>query len=120
MKKALIVKKEWLDLILSGKKTIEIRGSNSRIRGEIGLIESKSGLIVGSCCIVDSILVDDNNLDYVLKHSCIDSVESLKNFYSKQYAWKLESAKRFEQPIKYNHPKGAIIWIDLSKQKLIF
>lgn len=120
MQRALIIKKRWLDLILLGEKTIEIRGSNSRIRGKIGLIESKSGLIMGSCNIVDSILVNENNLDYVLKHSCIQTVENLKKFYKSQYAWKLEDATKFKSPIKYSHPKGAVIWVDLSKQNLIF
>ena len=37
----LIVKKRWLNLILSGKKTIEIRGSNTKKIGQpIYLLES--------------------------------------------------------------------------------
>jgi len=43
----LIIKPEWADLILSGKKTWEIRGSQTHIHGTIGIIKSGSGLIYG-------------------------------------------------------------------------
>lgn len=39
----LIIKKKWLDLIVSGKKTIEIRGSNTKKQNEtIYLLESRT------------------------------------------------------------------------------
>jgi hypothetical protein len=41
--KGLIVKSPWIELILEGKKTWEIRGSNTKIRGPIALIKSGSG-----------------------------------------------------------------------------
>ena len=42
------MKKKWLDLILSGKKTWEIRGSNTMHRGNTHLAESKkTGRIQG-------------------------------------------------------------------------
>ena len=49
--KALLIKKKWLDLILSGEKTWELRGSNTARRGEIALIESGTGTIVGTCVV---------------------------------------------------------------------
>ena len=45
----LIVKKRWLNLILSGKKTIEIRGSNTKKIGQpIYLLESGTNLVKGT------------------------------------------------------------------------
>ncbi|OAB30221.1 hypothetical protein PMSD_20775 [Paenibacillus macquariensis subsp. defensor] len=41
----LIIKPKWADLILSGKKTWEIRGSQTHIHRTIGIIKSGSGLI---------------------------------------------------------------------------
>ena len=32
--KALVIKQPWVDYILNGKKTWEIRGSNTKIRGK--------------------------------------------------------------------------------------
>lgn len=31
----LIIKKQWLDKILAGEKTWELRGSNTKVRGRI-------------------------------------------------------------------------------------
>ncbi|GAF99913.1 unnamed protein product, partial [marine sediment metagenome] len=29
------------------------------------------------------------------------------------YAWVLEKAKRYDEPIPYTHPLGAVIWVKL-------
>ena len=42
-KKALVVKKKWLDLILAGQKVWELRGSPTAKRGWIHLAESQAG-----------------------------------------------------------------------------
>ena len=93
--KALIIKKPWIDYILEGKKTWEIRGSNTNIRGQIELIQSGSGLVVGSCEIIDckELTLDDykNNTD---KHN-IKNVEALP--YKKTYAWVILNAKNMKQ-----------------------
>ena len=45
---ALVVKKEWLDLILAGRKTWEIRGSPTGKRGWIRFAESQAdGKLMG-------------------------------------------------------------------------
>ena len=42
----LIIKKKWLDLIVSGEKTIEIRGSDTKkIDQKIYLLESNTGRV---------------------------------------------------------------------------
>lgn len=119
IEKALIIKKEWLDLILTGKKIFEVRGSNTNIRGKIGLIESGSGLIIGECDLVNSIVIDNNNIEYVLDKSCINNSEIINNMYKHPHAWELNNSIRYNQPLKYKHPKGAIIWIDLKKQNIV-
>jgi len=40
---ALVIRPQWIEKILAGKKTWEIRGSRTAIRGIIGLIPSGSG-----------------------------------------------------------------------------
>ena len=51
----LIIKPEWIDKILSGKKTWEIRGNKTKIRGKIALIQSGTSEIYGTCELVDVI-----------------------------------------------------------------
>ena len=53
--RALVIKKPWPDKILAGTKTWEIRGSRTNIRGTVGLIESRSGTVVGVCEVVDCV-----------------------------------------------------------------
>jgi hypothetical protein len=118
LEKALIIKKEWLDLILLGKKTFEVRGGNTKIRGRIGLIESGSGLIVGECELINSLMIDNGNIKDVLTKSCIVNEEIISVMYKNPHAWELNNALKYNQPLKYKHPKGAIIWIDLKKQDI--
>ena len=109
--KALIIKKPWIDYILNGSKIWEIRGSKTKIRGQIELIQSGSGLIVGSCEIIDckELTLEDykNNID---KHN-IQDVYMLP--YKRTFAWVLLNANRYKIPRKYKHPNGAIIWVNL-------
>jgi hypothetical protein len=51
--KALLVRQPWIDKILARRKTWELRGSATSIRGLIALIESGTGLVVGACDVVD-------------------------------------------------------------------
>lgn len=55
----LIIKKKWLDLIMSGQKTLEIRGSRTSHAGEeIALLESGSQKIRGFCTIKEVTALD--------------------------------------------------------------
>ena len=108
--RALIIKKRWLDLILEGKKTWEIRGSDTKIRGMIGLIESGSGLIVGECELVTSCPVFDG--DALLE--CLHGISDWSDIkYKNPHAWVLKNTKRYEKPKPYNHPQGAVIWVKI-------
>lgn len=50
--KGLIMHQEWLDLILSGQKTLEMRNRNTACIGEkIYLLETKTKRIRGTCVI---------------------------------------------------------------------
>lgn len=112
IRKLLIIKKKWLDLILSGKKVWEIRSKNTRIRGKIGLIESNSSNIIGECEITDSKEISFDTYQNSTSKHCINDTTSKP--YNRIYAWEIRNAKRFEKPIPYIHPLGAVIWVDLK------
>ena len=113
--KCLIIKKEHLDKILDGSKTWEMRSRKTNVRGLIGLIESGSGLIVGECYLWGC---SEHPLNFVGaqyhqdKH-CVDDLSKLEKWC---YAWKLKAAKRYEKPIPYKHPKGAVIWVNVEEK----
>lgn len=112
--KGLIIKQPWIDYILNGQKTWEIRGRNTKTRGEVQLIQSGSGYILGEATLVDCILLSEERyFSSVEQHQIIhDGIMP----YQKTYAWVFETPVRYEQPIPYQHPQGAVIWVKLKNE----
>jgi len=110
MERALIIKKEWLDKIFDGGKVWEMRSTKTNICEKIGLIEQGTGLIVGECWITGSLPAIET--DYAARVTkalhCVDDLSLLKKW---KYPWMLSESKRYEDPIPYKHPKGAVIWV---------
>jgi len=115
--KGLIIKDPWVDLILRGEKTWEIRSSNVKIRGEIALIKSGTGKIFGTVELVDSKELtleeyrDSEDFHFIPE-------EKLKLPYKRTYAWFLKNPNMFDTPIPYHHPQGAVIWVNLDNLKI--
>jgi len=111
MNKGLIIKKYWLDKIFHEGKEWEMRSRRTSINGKIYLIEAGSGLIVGEAnlkgCSPLPIKPDNKYFD---KHK-IKDVELLKKW---KYAWFLSDVKKYDIPISYNHPKGAVVWVNIK------
>jgi len=118
MNRALIIKQPWIELILSGQKTWEMRSRPTNVRGRIGLIVQGTGLIVGEVDITDCLAPltekEMHHSPYHLLHM-VDEIELLKKW---RYAWVLKNAKRYKKPIPYNHPQGAVTWVRLDDDKL--
>lgn len=109
----LIIKKPWIDKILSGEKTWELRGSATHKRGQIALIESGSGLVVGEVKLVNCLgPLTQNQFESNVKKHC-SSHSFLEISYKKVYAWVFEKPFRYKEPKPYKHPPGAIIWVKL-------
>ena len=116
--KGLLVRREWVEKILSGEKTWELRGSSTKNLGEIALIQSGSGLVVGTCELVD---IEGPLSRAELKRSedrhCVDPRRFAgKPRYKSTHAWVLKKARRLRKPVAYQHPPGAVIWVNLSPQ----
>lgn len=114
--KGLVIKKQWLDLILSGNKTWEIRGSNTKIRSEIALIQSGSGQVIGKAELIHSRLLTMEEYQSAENFHCIPEELRKEAPYKKIYAWELRNAIRFNEPVHYKHPQGAVIWVNLSEE----
>lgn len=119
IRKGLMVKSPWIDKILAGEKTWEIRGYTTETRGTIALIKSGSGLIYGLCDIVGVAgpltkkqLMDGSNRHCIPKEHIENLVyEVLK--YETVYAWVIENPRLFSRPVPYEHPLGAVRWVNL-------
>lgn len=109
----LIIKNKWLDFIISGKKTIEIRGSNTKKKGEkIYLLESGTNKIAATCVIGTTYPITCSDWSEEREKHCIDiSYADLKKRYKNPYAWVLKDIQPIEDTWYYKHPKGAVIWI---------
>ena len=113
--KGLIIKKPWIDLILDGSKSWELRGSSTKIRGKLALIQSGSGTVVGTCELVDVIgpLTAQELRRSSNKHQVPSSRFRGRLRYEKTYAWVMSNPKRYVRPRRYRHPAGAVIWVNL-------
>lgn len=109
--RALIIKKQYLDLILDNQKTWEMRSTRTNIRGKIGLIESGTGLIVGEANLIGCGVAMD--LDYLSIRMCLHQIEDLDLLKKWKYPWALAYAKRYDEPISYDHPQGAVVWVKI-------
>jgi len=110
----LIIHEHWLNKILEGSKTWELRGRNTKIRGKIALIQSGSGKIHGTCALVDALgpLSLDELMANVTKHQVPrEYMGNVTKRYKKVYAWVMRDAEHLSKPIPYDHPKGAVVWV---------
>ena len=111
---ALTIKKKWLDLILAGTKTWEIRGTSTKKRGFIHFAESGSGQLRGRAKLVDCRQLDRCTL---MKHQCfhqLPNAEMVK--YKNIWAWILKDAEPYEMPFDYSHKQGAVIFVTVRKR----
>ena len=112
--RALIIRQPYIGKILDGLKTWEMRSRPTKIRGRIGLIESGSGLIVGEAEIVRMQEAPKNDWSRSIT-SVYHRIEYRDQHLMDKWcwAWVLENAIRYDEPIPYVHPQGAVIWVNL-------
>jgi hypothetical protein len=106
---ALVVKKQWIDYILDGSKTWEIRGSATTKRTWVHLAQSGTSKLVGGAQLVDCKHILRSQF---MKHKALHRVPSLAIVkYRTIYAWVLRNARRYKKPFEYKHAAGAVIWV---------
>lgn len=116
--RALVVAEPWIDLILSGEKTWEMRSSSNRIRGWVGLIRKGSGHIVGAVkmtgCGVS--LSKEELLGSIEQHRIPVQMIGSGEIGKWTVPWYMEGAVCFEKPVPYRHPSGAVTWVSLEDE----
>ena len=107
----LLIREPWLSLILSGRKTWEIRGTNTTRRGRIGLIRSGSLTVVGYCDLtavlgplrLEELLVTED------KHRVDPALLGQTGLpYRNTFAWVLENPGA----VRYTETLQAPVWRD--------
>ena len=116
--RGLIIDAPPIDRILSGIKTWEMRSTSTNVRGRIALIRKKSGTVVGTVDLVDCIgpLSQDQMLNHLDRHH-IDPSRIRNGEVAKwKYAWVLDKVRKLPAPVRYEHPSGAVIWVNLTPE----
>jgi hypothetical protein len=115
----LIVRKQWLDLILphaetphiDGVKTWEMRSKMTNKRGLIGLIEAGSGTVVGVANLVEcwAPLTKQGAKESFMFHR----VRDLQLLEKWNTPWVLQDAQRLKVPVKYEQSEGDEVWVNV-------
>ena len=80
------------------------------------MIESGAGLIVGECELVHCHGPINAKNKGLIQFYQVDNLQLLEKW---KYAWVISKAKRYNEPTRYNHPHGAVIWVDLTKEGVL-
>ena len=112
--KGLILKERPANLILTGIKTVEIRGCRTNNRGRIGIIKSGTKQVWGTVELFDCVeLTRDLFYKFKDNHKSEKTYEELLKIYPKPYGWLLRNYERFSEPKIYDHKQGCVIWVNL-------
>ena len=106
----LIIKQWWLDKILDGHKTIEIRGKvvKKHIGKRIGLAASGSGAISGFAELVQCLgPLTESDWHALRPRHCVQ--DEVRPYGAHTYAYVLCHAQRVPE-IPFERKRGAIIW----------
>jgi ASCH domain len=116
MLSGLLIRSPYIDWILAGSKTWEIRGSSTAKRGRIALIQSGTGTVIGVADLVDAVgPLTRRELATNARKLGLKKTGTLRPLpYRRTFAWVLKHARKLKTPIRYRHPSGCIIWVNLG------
>jgi hypothetical protein len=107
----LIIQEPWIDLILDGRKTLEIRGKPcKKERERIYLaLSGGGGIILGSVEFVrcHGPLSSDEWASMAQQH-CVGG--GTLPYGRSTYAWEMRSPIKFAEPVQYAHKPGIVVW----------
>lgn len=104
----LVIKPEWLQLILNGEKTLEIRANTCRKTPGTAIFLSPSGSakITGRAIFDGSIPIEDDDTWALFRpQHCVPGARP----YRRTHAWRLSEVMHLEN-IPYAVRRGSIVW----------
>jgi hypothetical protein len=116
--KGLIIREPWIDLILNGQKTWELRTQPTSIRGQIALIRAGSRQIDGIASLVDvlpALSLSDLADSFEFHRIPADRREAIIEA-GWLTPWVLLDARRFSTPVPFTRPSGPVTWVDLDAE----
>ncbi|MEQ8966182.1 MAG: ASCH domain-containing protein [Azospirillaceae bacterium] len=115
--RALIVRAPWIDLILDGTKTWEMRSRRTAVRGRIALIRAGGGRIEGLARLVDCLAPLDREAfeSAGCRHAIPPDTREVALASGWTTPWVLDSVRRLSRPVSFPVPKGAVVWVRLDR-----
>lgn len=116
--KALVIDEPWIGMILSGRKTWEMRKTACHHRGPIALIRKGSGTVVGVAEVIASRPPLTSLAEYAAaedRHGIPPDRQARAFEDGWRTPWVLRGARALARPVPYEHPSGAVIWVTLGE-----
>jgi hypothetical protein len=114
--KGLIIREPWIGMILTGRKTWEMRGRQTPYRGRVGLIRKGTGMVVAVAEIVDSLpALDPAGFRAARGRHGIPPEKDLEVLQAGWICpWVLSGTRILAHPISAAQKPGAVTWVRLS------
>jgi predicted transcriptional regulator len=111
---AVPIRSPYVDLILDGRKTWEIRSKNTKKIGPVALIKSGSGTVVGTATLSKVVELTPSVARANAKLMGLSPADAAT--FAGLYAWVLEDVVKLKKPVPYFHPPGAVVWVTLDEK----
>lgn len=111
----LIVLQPYLDLLLTGTKTWEIRSTNTETRGEICLV--LKGRVYGTISITGCQAISHAELELNRDKHQIKDISVVAG-YTTLFAWMMSSPKKLPQPLPFAWKTGQQVWVKVVLPKV--
>ena len=120
--RALKVNQHWVQLLLDGSKTWEVRSYNTKVRGRVALASTESKLLHGDVEIVDCTEIPRRAFaEYVHKHRVADAKTiAMVLKYKAIFAWHVASPRTYVNPTPFPNPTGAVIFVHIRSPATVF
>jgi hypothetical protein len=109
---AIPIRQPYIDSILDGSKTWEVRSKATKKIGPVALIQSGSGTVVATARLSKVIELTSSNARANARLMGMSPPDAAG--CAGLYAWVLDDAVKLKKPVPYIHPSGAITWVTLN------
>jgi hypothetical protein len=119
--KALIIDDPWIDYILDGSKTWEMRSTGASHRGWFGLIRKRTGAVWGVARLVasGSPLSPEEMIATFDKHRIPAELILSGKVAKWNTPWELADVRNLASPVPYRHKPGAVTWVELDERATV-
>jgi hypothetical protein len=113
---AIPIRYPWIDLILRGLKTWEIRSKFTKKIGPVALIRAGSKTVVATATLSEVIKLSPKMaIENASKMGMKKLTQEMAEGVDGQYAWVLKDVVPFKTPVPYVHGSGPVVWVTLDE-----